>query len=188
MSSWEHPITSVAKIPKINEKAKDFSLKNIYGKNIQLKELLKRGPVILTFYRGGWCPYCNLQLRNLQSEVVPVLKQKNGKLVAISVDQVNEALKTKSSQNLDMIIISDPKATLLKEFKIVNQMSDELVKEYKTYYYIDIEGSSGEKHHMIAVPSVFIISKNRKIIFSYSNKDYKVRAENSKIIEALRKN
>ena len=82
-------------------------------------------------------------------------------------------------------IISDPKAESLKEFKIINKLSDKLVSMYKSSYSIDVEADSGEKHHMIAHPAVFIINKG-KIVFSDIHLNYKQRTENSEIIKALK--
>jgi peroxiredoxin len=171
---------------KAGQTAPDFSTNDIDANAITLSKELAKGPVVIVFYRGGWCPYCNLQLRNLQHDVVPELKKVNGKLIAISVDKVAEGLKTRKSDGLDMTIVSDPSASLLTLYKVAFKLTDALVEKYKGYN-IDIEGASGEKHHLMAVPSVFVIRKDGQIVFSYSNEDYKIRAENLQIIEALKK-
>lgn len=173
---------------KRDENAPMFEAKDIDGNEIRLKESLKSGPVVLVFYRGGWCPYCNLQLRGLQKEVLPSVLKKGGTLIAISVDTPKEGLKTKSKEELGLTIISDPEAKILSLYKVQFKMSDELVKTYKYSYSIDIEGASGKNHHIIAVPSVFVIKKDGKIGFAYVNEDYKVRAENKDIVHAIESN
>jgi peroxiredoxin len=173
---------------KRDESAPMFEAKDIDGNEFRLRESLQRGPVVLVFYRGGWCPYCNLQLRGLQKEVLPAVSKKGGTLVAISVDSPKEGLKTKSKEELGLTVISDPDAKILGFYKVQFKMSDDLVKTYKSSHSIDIEGASGKSHHIIAVPSVFVIKKNGKIGFAYVNEDYKVRAENKDIVRAIESN
>lgn len=173
---------------KVGDEAPQIISADIEGNEFNLKEKLKTGPVIIIFYRGGWCPYCNLQLRNLQAELVPELKKVKASMVAISVDLVKESVKTAKNENLEMFVISDPSATLIKSYKVINQLSLELVKKYKKNYSIDVEKSSGEKHHIIAIPSVFVVDpKDGRISFAYSNEDYKTRAKNKDILENLKK-
>jgi peroxiredoxin len=169
----------------LGEKAPQINMKDVDGVKFNLKKSLKKGPVVLVFYRGGWCPYCNLQLRNLQSEVVPSLGKYQATLVAISVDRLDEALKTKKSEALGITVLSDPTASLVKKYNVVNKVPMKLVKKYKSKYKIDLEKSSGKKHHIIAVPAVFIVKENGKISFSYANEDYKTRAQTKDILNAL---
>ncbi len=166
--------------------APDFKAKDINGVDFSLKDALKRKPVVLVFYRGGWCPYCNLQLRKLQKNVMPNIKGK-AHLVAISVDLPDKGLETSKKENLGFDILSDPKAAILKSYNIVFKVPGPLVKKYKNEYNIDLEGASGEKHHIIAIPSVFVIDSKGKIVFSYANEDYKVRAAEKDIMNAVNK-
>lgn len=169
----------------VGEQAPQIQVEDIKGQRFDLKESLANGPVVLVFYRGGWCPYCNRQLRKLQRNVVPKLTQYNAKLVAISVDKLTEAAKTEKNENLGMTIVSDPMAALVKKYKVVNQTSNRLVRTYKQLYDIDIEGASGQKHHIIAIPSVFTIAQDGKVVFAYVNEDYTTRALNRDILASL---
>lgn len=171
----------------VGKKAPQIKMTDVDGENFNLKKTLKAGPVVLVFYRGGWCPYCNLQLRNLQSEVVPLLEKHKATLVAVSVDRLDEASKTKKNESLGMRVLSDPTASLIKKYNVVNKVSMNLVKKYKSKYKIDLEKSSGEKHHIIAVPAVFVIETDGNITFSYANEDYKTRAQTKDILSALSK-
>ncbi len=171
---------------EVNKMAPDFSISDIQGNKFNLKNEVKTGPVVLVFYRGGWCPFCNIQLRSLQTELVPQLSANKAKLVVISVDSLDEASKTDNNENLDMTVISDSDASILKLYNVAYKVPGELVTKYINEYKIDLEKSSGKKHHLIAVPSVFVINKSGKIIFSHIDENYKVRVENSEIIEALK--
>jgi peroxiredoxin len=170
---------------KVGSRAPQIMTKDIDGKSFNLNESVKKENVILVFYRGGWCPYCNTQLRTLQAQAVPKLKKANAKIVAISVDRVEEAIKTKTNEKLNMTIISDPSAGILKKYNIVNKVDEKLVKKYKDKYKLDLEKASGKKHHIIAIPAVFVVTKNRKISFAYANENYKVRAQIKDVLDNI---
>lgn len=164
------------------DKAPNIKLKTISAKTFNLHEQDKK--TILVFFRGSWCPYCMAQLKELNKELLPKLDQSKTQLVAISVDRPKVARKMKRKFDLDFTVLSDPKASSLKDYKIVNQLNKELVKKYKNSYKIDVEGDSGETHHMIAHPAVFIV-ENKKIVFSDVHTDYKERTKIKEILEAL---
>lgn len=163
-------------------KSPDLKVQSIDGSSINFSKLKLQ--TIVVFYRGSWCPYCIRQLESLQQEVMPKIGKK-AQLIAISVDKEIVAKKMRRKFNFDFTVISDPKARTLKAFKIVNKLDDDLVKKYKSSYKIDVEGDSGEKHHMVAHPAVYII-ENGIIKFADVNTDYKKRTSNEDILKALK--
>ncbi len=165
---------------KIGEKNPLASVKSIDGKEINLNG---KQTSILVFYRGSWCPYCVNQLKNIKSYLQPKLGE-DINLIALSVDQKKVAMKMKRNFSFTFDIVSDPKAMTLKAFNIVNRVDDSLVKKYKNSYGIDIEADSGETHHMIAHPGVFII-RDGKILFADVHENYKERTDNKDILKAL---
>lgn len=165
----------------VGMKSPNIEIKNIEGKEIILDDMDKK--TVLVFYRGSWCPYCMKQLQSIQKEIMPKL-DKNSKVVAISVDQKIIAKKMQKKYQYTFDIVSDPKAELLLAFNIVNKLDDKLVKKYKQSYKIDIEGDSGQTHHMVAHPAVFVI-KNAKITYQDIHKEYKDRTKNDDILAAL---
>lgn len=167
---------------KIGSTAPNFSIEQADSKTFKLYSELKSSPVVLLFYRGGWCPYCNLQLKSIQNEVFPKLKANGIKLLAVSVDKIAEAKKTKNT--LSFPVASDSDAKVISQYNIVNYVTDEKFEMLKSYK-IDIEKASGKKHRKIAIPAVFVINKSTKIVFSYANKNYKVRAQNKDILKAI---
>ena len=170
---------------KVNTQAPHFETKDLNGKPIKTSDLIRKGPLVLVFYRGGWCPYCNRQLQSLNREVAPYLKKSNGKLLAISVDQAEKARETDKFSD-HIIVLSDPKAKILKLYNVSYKLPQETVNKMKSSYDIDIEAASGEKHHTIAIPAVFVIDKKGKIVFSYANEKYKIRAANQDILKSLK--
>jgi len=169
----------------VGAKAPQISTTDIDGKSFDLNQTLSASPVILVFYRGGWCPYCSLQLRKLQLEALPRIKNAGGKLVAISVDKPGRAVEMKKKENLGMTLLSDPRAKILKAYDVDFKVPDDLVEKYIKKYKIDLEAHSGEKHHIIAVPAVYVINKSGELTFSYVNENYKVRAQVEDILKAV---
>jgi peroxiredoxin len=168
---------------KVGALAPDLAIGDTDGKSFNFSKQSKT--TIAVFYRGAWCPYCMTQLKSIQDDLAGSIGTKV-QIVAISVDQLRIAKKMKRNFKLSFTVLSDPKAKSLSAFKIINKLSDELVKKYKTSYKIDVEADSGETHHMVAHPAVFII-ENGKIIFADINLDYKKRTPNSKILDVLKK-
>lgn len=169
----------------VGAEAPQITTTDVEGKTFDLSKAAKSGPVVLVFYRGGWCPYCSLQLRKLQLEALPRVKKAGGRLVAISVDKLDSVLKMKAKDSLGMTILSDPKAKILKAYDVDYKVPDELVEKYIKKYKIDLEADSGETHHIIAVPAVFVIGESGRVAFSYVNEDYKVRAQVEDIVSAV---
>ncbi|MBC76053.1 MAG: hypothetical protein CME64_08545 [Halobacteriovoraceae bacterium] len=166
---------------KVGEKVPVEKIVTTEGKEIDLT--LSNKEYVLVFYRGSWCPYCMTQLKSIQSEVVPKLKTKQA-VIGISVDRSAVAKKMKRKFDLGFHIVSDPKAELLKKFEIANKLDEKLVKKYKNSYSIDVEGDSGEKHHIVAHPAVFIV-KSGKIKYADVHLNYKERTKNTEILENL---
>ena len=154
-------------------------VKSIDGKVVNLKELVSIKPAVIVFYRGGWCPFCNLQLKELKT-VEPELLKLNYQLIAISADRIEELKKSKSKHDISYSLFSDSSMEAARAFGLAFKVDDSTLGKHKTYG-IDLEKSSGEVHHVLPVPAVFIVSKDGEIKFEYVNPNYKVRL-NSKIL------
>jgi peroxiredoxin len=167
---------------KVGDKAPDLTFKDSMGKDYNFQKEIKK--TIVVFYRGSWCPYCIRQLKSIESEVMPKIN-KNTQLVAISVDKKQLAKKLKNKNSFSFRVISDSKAKSLKAFNLTNKVDDNLVQKYKSAYSIDLESDSGETHHIIAHPAVFVI-KNGSIVYSDVHIDYKTRTKNAEILKAIK--
>ena len=162
----------------------DVDLKTLDGKPTTLKAQVAGKPTVLVFYRGGWCPFCNLQL----SELRLIRKDLDGlgfQMIAISPDLPAELNKTVEKDQLDYTLLSDAKADALRAFGIGYRLDDETYAKYQEYG-IDLETSSGEDHHALPVPSVFIVDADGVLQFSYSHPDYKIRVPGSVILAAAK--
>ena len=174
-----------AKPLAVGTKAPSAKLKGLDGKDIKLKDVLAGKPTVLIFYRGDWCPYCNAHLADL-AKVEGDLKNLGYQIVAISPDLPSELQKTADKHKLDFTLLSDSQAKALKKYGVAFHVDDMMYGAMKDKYNIDLERSSGEKHHILPVPSVFLIDKDGKIVFVHSNPDYKVRMKGDEILAAAK--
>lgn len=170
----------------VGNKAPDFEALNYKGEKVGLSQFYEKGPVVLIFYRGGWCPYCNLQLKQLQAKLDD-FKQYNAFVIAVSVDKIQSTAKTIEDNDLGFEVISNPEGDILKAYNLVYKVPDELTKKYREQYNIDLEAASGRTDHVIAIPATFIIDQKGIIVFAYANEDYKVRTSPEEILQELEK-
>ncbi len=166
----------------IGNEAPEAALKDADGKSVQLSELYEKGAVLLVFYRGGWCPYCNFQVRAL-AKGMEEFKKRGVMPVVVSVDKVDEATKTKKAYDIEFPTLSDPKLVAHEAYRVVNEVDDKTYKKLGGYG-IDLEKSSGEKHHKIAVPAIFLIVDGL-IKWAHADTDYKVRPKNEQLLAML---
>lgn len=163
----------------------DVTVKNADGTEVKLREAAKSKPAVLIFYRGGWCPFCTRHLMAL-AEVEKDLTAAGFQILAISADKPAKLAETPNHDKLSYKLLSDASMNAAKAFGITFKVPDELVSKYKNEYQIDIEASSGETHHLLPHPSVFIVDREGIIRFAHVNPDYKTRLEASEILKAAR--
>ncbi len=175
----------IDKAKNIGDTFIDFALPNIHNKPIKISDLLKNGPVILTFYRGGWCPYCNLQLKAYQ-ESLAEFKAAGGQLVAISPESMQSAETTVNKNEIQYEILSDDHNKIARQYGLVFKLDDEL-KEIYLKFGLDLEKNQGNKSWELPIPATYVIDKNGKIRYAFLNVDYVQRAEPKDIIEVLNK-
>ncbi len=153
--------------------APDVALRDHQGTPMSMHKALDGKPTLLVFYRGGWCPYCIMQLSTLH-KLVPDLESHGFQLIAVSPDRPEELTRTLDKTELDYLLLSDSKAELMQAFGIAFKVDDETIEKYKGYN-IDLEKASGQSHHALPVPSVFVIDAAGVVQFGYSNPDYRTR-------------
>ena len=139
---------------------------------------------MLVFYRGGWCPYCNIQLSQLRLSF-PGLRAIGYKLIAISPDSPESLRATLGDMSLEYTLLSDSQLDLIGALGIGFRVDDPTLEKYKGYG-IDLEAASGEAHHVLPVPAVFVVDAKRIIQFHYVNPDYRIRVPGALILEAAR--
>jgi peroxiredoxin len=146
------------------------TLESSEGKKV---DLTAEGAMLVVFYRGGWCPFCNFQIRDL-TRAHPELAKRGVTPVAISVDRVAESAKTDASYDIPFPVLSDPDLVAHEAFRVVQEVSDEELEKLKGYG-VDLEAHSGRTHHKIAVPAIFLVDGEGTILWAHADRDYKTR-------------
>lgn len=172
----EQSLSKGAKVP-------NFTLPNAVGQEVSLESLLTKGAVVISFYRGGWCPYCNLELRALQ-QVLPEIETKGATLVAISPETPDSSLSTQEKNELSFEVLSDRGNIVAKQFGLVFTLDQSLRPIYESFG-IDIPGYNGDDTFELPLPATYVIGPDGTITHSFANADYTQRLDPSEIIAAL---
>ncbi len=163
----------------------DITLKTESGSDLKLRDAVKTKPAVLVFYRGGWCPFCTKHLMAL-NEVQGELADAGFQILAISADQPSKLAETPKHDELKYTLLSDSTMAGSIAFGITHQVPDELVAKYKKRHKIDLEAASGETHHTLPHPAVFIVDGEGVIRYAHVNPDYKLRLDPAKILETAK--
>jgi len=169
------PILIGQPLPKIFLRTPDNELFN-------LNSAIAKKPTVLIFFRGGWCPYCNRHLNQLQN-IEPDLIKLGFQIIAVSPDRPGLLKSHAKEKEINYLLMSDSTMKAAEALGIAFQVDDETIKKYSTYG-IDLQASSGQNHHLLPVPAVFIIGKDGVIQFSYVNPNYKVRIDSGVLLKA----
>jgi peroxiredoxin len=165
------------------QRAPAFELPDVQGKLIALRNLLDRGPIVLTFYRGGWCPYCNIALRALQSHL-PQIKQCGANLVAISPELPDQSLSTQEKLALAFDVLSDRDNEVARRFGLVYRVSD-AARVRLLALGRDLVAHNGTQSWELPITATYVIDQHGSIVFGHLDADYRNRLEPSVIIDAL---
>jgi peroxiredoxin len=169
----------------VGTSAPDAALRDLGGKEVTLQAIIAGKPTVLIFYRGSWCPYCNAHLSDLVT-VEEELRSLGYQIVAISPDRPEELNRMTTADHLNYRLFSDPQAEAMKKFGVAYRVDDATVTNYKKKYNVDLERSSGQTHHILPVPAVFIIDRTGKIVFVHADPDYKVRMKGAEVLAAAK--
>ena len=169
---------------KVGAKAPNFSLKNAHGETVKLRSVLRKGPVILVFYRGAWCPYCNLELHAL-NESLPSFKKYGASLIAITPQTPDKSLAQLDKDGYPFEILSDLDDKVMKAYKLYWEVPPELDAAYKHSFGLDIAAYNGNGRRGLPVPGTFVIDKSGIVRAAFANTDYKKRMEPADILDAL---
>jgi peroxiredoxin len=169
---------------KRGDKAPLFSLPNATGKTISIENQLKHGPVVLTFYRGVWCPYCNLQLKTYQ-QILPEIREAGANLIAVSPMKPDQSLSMQETNALQYEVLSDVGNNVAHQFTTVFKYSDASLQAMTDLGY-DFFSFYDDHSAELPVPATFVIAQDRTILFAGSGGgDYRERVEPTEILDAL---
>lgn len=176
---------SDAKPLKAGDKVPAVTLRDSSGASIRLPEALVGKKTVVVFYRGGWCPFCNRHLAELAG-IQGDLAQLGYQTIAISPDRPEEIAKAEAQGKSEFRRLSDSKADAIRAFGLAFRVDDKTFETYRDQYKIDLEKSSGETHHLLPVPAVFLTDEKGTIRYAYTNPDYRVRLKAADLLAAAR--
>ncbi|MDY6978844.1 MAG: peroxiredoxin-like family protein [Pseudomonadota bacterium] len=169
----------------VGMKAPDFTLPNAFGEPVSLYGQLKNGPVVLVFYRGAWCPYCNLQLNTLR-ESLPVIEDAGGQLITVTPQKPDKSLEQVKEDDYPFEILSDLDSSVMKAYKLYFEVPMDLVDVYRRNFGLDLADYNGDGRYVLPVPATYIIDREGVIRAGAADVNYKERMEPATIIEALK--
>lgn len=164
--------------------APEFRLPDVNGNPVSLADLLRRGPVVVTFYRGGWCPYCNIQLRAYQA-VLREIAALGARLVAISPQLPDQSLSTLQANELTFEVLSDVGNHAARRFGLIYALPEELRAALRSNNKA-LPGINGDESWELPVPATYVIARDGRIALAYIEVDYRKRLEPEAILDALR--
>ncbi|MFI9050730.1 peroxiredoxin-like family protein [Streptomyces sp. NPDC053427] len=160
-----------------------FGLPAADGTTVTLDALLADGPVVLTFYRGAWCPFCNLALRALQQQLGEIAAR-GAQLVAVSPQIPDESLTLTEKHDLAFPVLSDIGCDTAKQYGLSFDLPEDLAAVYDSFGF-DLQRVNGGHPHTLPVPAAYVIDRDATIRWAFIDTDYKTRAEPSDILAAL---
>ncbi len=169
---------------KAGDRAPDVNLPNAKGEMVSLESLWKKGPVIAIFYRGGWCPYCNLELRAWQTHLSE-LTSLGATLVAISPQTPDHSLSTAEKNELAFPVLSDSAMVAADGFGIAFTLPPELAELYSSVGH-NLPELNGNGQWILPIPATFVIDQTGVIQFAHVEADYRNRAEPTEVMEVVR--
>ena len=174
----------IEKALKTGNHAPDFSLPNPAGRPVSLAGLLRGGPAVVMFYRGGWCPYCNIQLRAYQS-ALPEIAALGAQIIAISPQLPDASLSVAEKNALEFHVLSDAGNGVGKSFGLVYALPEELRAAMRSNDKA-LPGINGDESWELPLPATFVIAQDRRVALAYVDIDYRHRLAPEDIVAALR--
>ena len=166
------------------DNAPDFCLPNATSQIVSLENELKKGAVVLTFYRGGWCPFCNLQLR-AYAQILDEIKSLGASLIAISPETPDNSLKTKEKSELEFEVLSDRGNRVAQKYGLVFVTPKAHQKAHQDLD-IPLPKINGDDSWTIPIPATYIIDTNGAIVWAHTDPNYRFRAEPEEILTTLK--
>ena len=169
---------------KVGERAPDFSLPATKG-DVSLSKALRAGPVVLTFYRGGWCPYCNIALQHLQRSL-PEIRAQGAQLIAVSPQLPDGSLSTAEKNGLEFEVLSDVGNEVARTYNLVFKLPPSLHAMYGNPEGINLTAANGSDTFELPLAATYVIKGDGRVAYTFADADYTKRAEPSEIIGVLK--
>ena len=165
------------------KKIPPFVLPDAAGRMVRSSDLLAAGPLILSFYRGSWCPYCNLELKALQNRL-PEIRAKGAALVGISPQTPDSSLDTQQKNQLDFPVLSDKGNEVARRFGLVFKLEPSLEPIYQAFG-VDLAKHNGDESHELPVPATYVVAPDGTIVDGFIDVDYRRRLDPDVVLKWL---
>ena len=176
--------TGIEKSAKqVGDQAIDGQLTGWDGSKVKLSDLWSQGPIVLMWYRGGWCPYCNLQLRAMQQSLDEI-ENAGARLVVLTPELPEKAKETADKNELDIVALYDKDNQLANEYGITFELPKPLVPTYRDK--LKLAEYNGNDKMQLPLSATYVIDKSGKITYAFLDADYKNRAEPADVVEAVK--
>lgn len=167
----------------VGDKAPDFTLSNAVGESLNLYDTLKNGPVVLIWYRGEWCPYCNIYLYELHKQADEFMAH-NATIIAVSPAKPDESWSTEDKAEVKLQVLSDEGSKVAEDYGVVYTLPPKIAEYYQEAF--DIHGANDDTSNRLPLAASYVIDPNGAITYAYLNADYRERAEISDLLEAVK--
>lgn len=169
---------------KVGERAPEFTLPNMRGELVTLSTLLQEGSVVLSFYRGAWCPFCNIELRALQ-KALPELRAKGATVVAVSPEQPDYSMPLAKREAIQFEVLSDHANALARQFGIVFPLQGELLRISRDVFGVDLPKFNGDESWELPIPATYLIDREGVIRLAFVDPEFRNRLDPAMILDAL---
>lgn len=174
-----------SKAINVGDKAPDFNLPNIHGKQTKLSDLLKESPLVISFYRGGWCPFCSLELKGYQN-LLSEIHAEGANLVGISPETPDNSLSTAENFSLKFEVLSDSGNSVANAYGLVFELEPAIREIYSSFDFT-LPEKNGDDSWSLPIPATYVINQDGTVVWADVNANYTQRAEPSDVLQALRK-
>jgi peroxiredoxin len=168
---------------RAGDRAPGFTLPDARGGELSLEAVLKEGPAVIAFYRGQWCPYCDLQLRAYE-EALGEIRALGARLIAISPQTEDESAATRDKRGLAFAVLSDRGNAVARSYGVAFGVSPGMDAVHKGFG-VDLAKANGDTSNELPVPGVFIVAKDGRIAFAHVDPDFRRRVEPAEIVRQL---
>lgn len=170
---------------RTDDRMPEFLLPNAEGALVSSSQLLAHGPLVLSFYRGMWCPYCSEEL-NALAEAAPRLKAAGATVAAVTAEIGGVALKTKKERNLQFEILCDVDNGVAMEFGLMFRLPEDIQADYMKFN-VNMPKIYGNDGWMIPIPATYVVGRDGVIAYAYVNPDYRERCDPESLVEMVSK-
>jgi peroxiredoxin len=174
-----------SRVLSVGDRAPDFVLPDVSGNPISSANLRAKGPLVVKFYRGAWCSYCNVEVQALM-EVLGEIRALGGDMVAISPEQPDGAVAMTEKHKLDFPVLSDAGNAVARQYGLVWQLPDR-VRDFYGRIGLDLQRANGDSSWELPIPGNFVIGADGVLVDVFADPDYRIRQEPADVVAAIRR-